>query len=49
MTGLADRPADRSQRAVGMRFRHDDGVADASTRYHATVTVTPAGDFDPDS
>jgi hypothetical protein len=32
---------------VGVRFRHDDGAADASTRYHATVTLNPAGDFDP--
>ena len=31
----------------GVRFRHDDGAADASTRYHATVTLEPAGDFDP--
>ena len=31
----------------GVRFRHDDGAADASTRYHANVTLSPAGDFDP--
>jgi hypothetical protein len=33
--------------ADGVRFRHDDGAADASTRYHATVTLEQAGDFDP--
>ena len=33
----------------GVRFRHDDGAADASTRYHATVTLDPAGDFDPET
>ena len=31
----------------GVRFRHDDGAADASTRYRATVMLDPAGDFDP--
>ena len=31
----------------GVRFRHDDGAADASTRYRAAVKLDPTGDFDP--
>ena len=33
----------------GVRFRHDDAAADGGSTYSASVTLSPAGDFEPDT
>jgi hypothetical protein len=33
----------------GVRFRHDDAATDGGSTYSASVTLSPAGDFEPDT